>query len=65
MHCKYYFSLISFWILTSSIAGTPGGPPPPGPPPPPPTSIGDSLIFLFIIGLFLAFFKLKNLMPQK
>jgi hypothetical protein len=65
MHCKYYFSLISFWILTSSIAGTPGGPPPPGPPPPPPTSIGDGLIYLLIFGLFLAFFKLRSLKFQK
>lgn len=65
MNNKYYFSLISFWVLTSSIAGSIDGPPPPGPPPPPPTPLDSSLIFLLIIGLFFAFLKFRNLKTQK
>jgi len=57
MNTKYYFTLLTLFVVSIGIAGPGGGPPPP----PPGFPLGDSLLYLLFLGLLLAFLKLKPL----
>lgn len=60
MNKKYCFSFLTFFVITLGFAGPGGGPPPPSPPPPPGFPLDGNLLYLFIFGFILAFFKLRK-----
>ena len=62
MNKKYYFTFLTFFVVSIGIAGPGGGPPPPaGPPGPPGFPLDENLFYLFVFALLLAFLKLKSL----
>ena len=59
MNKKYYFTFLTFFVVSIGIAGPGGGPPPPAGPPGFP--LDENLFYLFVFALLLAFLKLKSL----